>query len=200
MAGKKRNASSVKPPIERKLWKQMLITSGDLYLYNIVFSLFSLVFLAVPAWAQILVGVLFEIPPVILIYGLGKSLGENDYKLRNNAILSDIHTRRIVPVNYARVLLYALPFICSALLLGIIGAACKFVPLQLIMSLIFCSVSLIFFGSKAMEVGVASWFSLLSVAISVVLSTAGLLVGYIRAIRTLRGRATELINEMRSFE
>ena len=50
------------------------------------------------------------------------------------------------------------------------------------------------------EAGFISWYSLLSVGLSVVIVSAGFIAGYVYSVRSLKNRAIEIVNEIRSYE
>ena len=74
--------------------------------------------------------------------------------------------------------------------------------LQGAMLLIFLPMTLVFTGAGLIkfEAGFISWYSLLSVGLSVVIVSAGFIAGYVYSVRSLKNRAIEIVNEIRSYE
>lgn len=202
MAKSRSNGAQVQKLVERKPIVEYLLSSGGMYVYTVVFSIFGVIFIidAIPGWAKILLGIVFLAPVIILNFHRGKTSGEKAYKLKNKTILSDIHSQKITYVNPFVSILHTLPYFLSAILLTVLGVAAKQQWLQGIMQLLFIPSTLIFMGSGIMQLGTLTWFSVLSVGIFAFLVSAAFVSGYFLSIAMLKNRASELVNEIRSYE
>lgn len=172
-------------------------------MYSVMFSIFGIIFIMdqIPGFVKILLGIVFIAPVVIVEFQKGKFAGEKEYKLKNKLILSDIHSKKTIKINFFKSLLYVLPFVVSALLFTVLGIVLKQQWLQGAMLLIL-PMALVFTGAGLIkfEAGFISWYSLLSVGLSVVIVSAGFIAGYVYSVRSLKNRAIEIVNEIRSYE
>lgn len=198
------NGTKVEKLVERKPIIEYLLTSGGMYLYSVMFSIFGIIFIMdqIPGFVKILLGIVFIAPVVIVEFQKGKFAGEKEYKIKNKLILSDIHSKKTIKINFFKSLLYVLPFVVSALLFTVLGIVLKQQWLQGAMLLIFLPMTLVFTGAGLIkfEAGFISWYSLLSVGLSVVIVSAGFIAGYVYSVRSLKNRAIEIVNEIRSYE
>lgn len=173
-------------------------------MYSVMFSIFGIIFILdqIPGFVKILLGIVFIAPAVIVEFQKGKFSGEKEYKLKNKSILSDIHSNKTIKINIFKSLLYVLPFVVSALLFTVLGIVLKQQWLQGAMLLIFLPMTLVFTGAGLVkfEAGFISWYSLLSVGLSVVIVSAGFIAGYVYSVKSLKNRAIEIVNEIRSYE
>lgn len=202
------NGAGVQNVKERKPIVEYLLTSGGMYLYTIIFSIFGVIFIIdqIPGFVKILIGIAFTAPVAIVEFQKGKNAGEKEYKLRNKSILSDIHSQRIIKINLFKSVLHVLPFVVSSVLLTVLGVVLGLTTsqqwLQGAMLMIFIPMTLIFMGAGLLklDVGFISWFSVLSVAIFVAVVSAAFIAGYIYGVNALKGRSTEIVNEIRNYE
>lgn len=198
----KSNGSAVTNVTNRSTLAECFITSGSMYLYTIVFSIFGLIFIidVIPWWVKILIGIAFLAPIIIVLFQKGKTAGETAHKLKNKTILSDIHSQKIEKVNIFISFLNVAPFLLSSVLLTLIAIVSRQQWLQGFMILLFVPTTLIFSGAGILDMNIISWFSLLSVSIFAVLASAAYIIGYIIGVQLLKNRSTELVNEIRSYE
>lgn len=198
------NGSGVQNIKERKPVVEYLLSSGGMYLYTIIFSIFGVIFIIdqVPGFVKILIGIAFTAPVAIVEFQKGKNAGEKEYKLKNKSILSDIHSQRIININLFKSVLHVLPFLISSVLLTVIGVAVSQQWLQGAMLMIFIPMTLIFMGAGLLklDVGFISWLSVVSVAVFAVIISAAFIAGYIYGVNALKGRSTEIVNEIRNYE
>lgn len=186
----------------RKLPEDMLLTSGALYLYTLIFSVFGAIFVIdkIPSVIKIIVGVVFSLPVFLVAFARGKSAGESEYKLKNKSVLADIHTHRVVKVNKAKPFLLAAPFFLSAVLLIVLAECARVKAIQGIMLIVFIPCTLVFMGSGAIDIAAegVTWIAAAPVTIMAALVSAAYIAGYIVGAVLLENRAGDLINEMRS--
>ena len=116
--------------------------------------------------------------------------------------MSDIHSQRIININLFKSVLHILPFLISSVLLTVIGVAASQQWLQGAMLMIFIPMTLIFMGAGLLklDVGFISWLSVVSVAVFAVIISAAFIAGYIYGVNALKGRSTEIVNEIRNYE
>ena len=198
------NGTKVEKLVVRKPVVEYLLSSCGMYLYSVIFSVFGIIFIMdqIPGFVKILLGVVFAAPAVIVEFQKGKIAGEKEYKLKNKSILSDIHAKSSIRINPFKSVLYVIPFVASALLFTVLSVALKQQWMQGLMLLIFLPLTLIFMGAGILklEMGFVSWFSLLSVGISVLIVSAGFIAGFVYSVNSLNNRAIEIVNEIRNYE
>ena len=80
------NGTKVEKLVERKPIIEYLLTSGGMYLYSVMFSIFGIIFILdqIPGFVKILLGIVFIAPAVIVEFQKGKFSGEKEYKLKKN--------------------------------------------------------------------------------------------------------------------
>ena len=196
----KRNGSSVENLVERNIWIEALMYSGLIYLYVIALGVWGVCFITVDSFWQLLLGTVFLAPPLIITFAKAKAIGERDFKLKNRAVLTDIHMQRIVKVSPFKSLLYMLPFVALSLLIIFLGELLKVRVLQFIALIVFMPTTLVFQGLKLIELASFSWYAMLSVSVMVALVVLLFFLGYWCGVRSMRIKNEEMVNEIRSFE
>ena len=189
---------------EHSLAVETLLNCGNMYLFTIIFSIFGIIFIldSIPSAAKIAIGAVFIIPVGVVQFAKGRAAGEKEYKLRNQTTLSDIHSQRINNVNTLKPFILVLPYVLSAILLTVIAVTAKIQWIQGVMLIIFIPITLIFLGSGIIVLdgtGV-TWYSVLAVSVFVIVISTAYVVGYFYGVHTLKKRASELVNEIRSYE
>ncbi len=196
----KRNGSAVENLVEKNIWIEALMYSGLVYLYVLALGVWGVCFITVDSFWQLLLGTVFLAPPLIIVFAKAKAIGERDFKLKNRAVLTDIHSQKIVKVNLFKSLLYMLPFIVLSLLIIFLGELLKVRILQFIALIVFMPTTLVFQGLKLIELASFSWYAMLSVSVMVVLVVLLFFLGYWWGARSMRIKNEEMVNEIRSFE
>lgn len=197
---KKNNGHAVENLKERKLWVESLMYSGLTYLYVLSLGIWGIFFITADAFWQLLLGVVFLIAPLIMVFSRAMGIGERDYRLKNRAVLTDIHTQKIEKVNPFRAILYMLPFVVISLLLVFIAEVAKVQFLHGFSLILFLPTTLLFQGFGLFDFKTLSWFAMLSVSVMVVAVAVVFCLGYYRGIKSMQQKNEEMVNEIRSFE
>lgn len=174
-------------------------TGGLIFLYNFIFSLFSLVFLIdkIPKAVSIVFGVVFMIPPILLIFVLGKNTGEKEYKERSKKNSADGKSFYAVEMNYGISALYLLVFAVPIILLLIIGVAVNNAIVHGIVYIILMPASLVF--GTFIKVNPISWVSVAIYLPYLLLICAAFCVGFILKVVYLKNQQRNIESELRMF-
>lgn len=195
--------NQVKTGRKHGLLVNSLLTSGYLYFFTIMFSIFGIIFIGdtIKPWLKVIIGIAFMFPNVCIFFLKARTIATRDYNELNDTVLSDIHKQSFRSVSYFRSIIYILPYVVSALLLIIVFVAARVKLMVGIMEIMFAPMTLIFLGIGAHvnDASLISWTSVAIVGIYVAIMCASFIVGYIVAIRTSKAKTHALINEIRSY-
>ncbi len=104
--------------IQKSDWKEAFVNSGLMFLYMMVFSVLGFVFMfsqGISDWLQLLIGLCFSVPTIMLYFYQGTQEGKREFKkLNGNRLESAKKTGAIVP-NVFKGLLYVLPYLSLTL-------------------------------------------------------------------------------------
>lgn len=176
-------------------------TGAMILLYSIVFSIFSAVFLidAIPRVVTIIFGFVFMVPTIVLVFALGRSDGEKDYKEKSKQNTAGGKGKFVVEINYGVSALYILSFAVPVILLLIIGVAINNAIVHGIVYIILMPASLVFATLGVVTTNPITWLSVAVYLPYILLICAAFCVGYILKFETLKNRQRSIESELRMF-
>ena len=178
-----------------------LSTSGLIFLYNLLFSLFSLVFIvdAIPKAVRVIFGFVFMVPPLMLVFMLGRSAGEKEYKERNKKNAADGKNFYVVEFNYGVSALYLLAFAVPVFILLIAGVAAENLIVHGIVYIILMPASLVFGTLGVITTSPITWLSVAAYLPYLLLICAAFCVGFIIKVTYLKNQQRDIESELRMF-
>ncbi len=187
---------------KRKPWQQYLSTSGMMYVYSLLFSVAAMVFLMdnIPAWVQIIMGILFAVPVYALFYISGKREGEEMYKDISKGTLTTIHDKAPMKVPVYRSVLYTLGYAVPLIVLTLIAAFGRIAIVRGIVSIFLMPATLVYLGAGVLNFDEVT-LNLLYIYLPVIVFGCGVYVfGYLKSVLIMRRRQGEIESELRSFD
>ena len=196
--------NQVKRSGKKNLFTRCLATSGYMYFFTAMFSIFGIIFIgdSIKPWLKVVVGIAFIIPNAIIFFSKARMVATRDYNEKNDTVLSNIHTQTFYSVNYFKSVLYVLPYVISALSITAIFIATKVKFVVGIIEILFAPSTLFFIGigAHANEPKLISWMTLAIVATYVFIAMIAFVIGYITSVRSNREKTQSLVHEIRTYE
>ena len=185
---------------QNKIWRY-ISNGGLILLYNLIFSLFGLVFLidAIPIAVRVVFGFVFMIPPMILVFMLGRSVGEKEYKERNKKNAADGKSFYAVEINYGISGLYLLSFVVPIILLLFIGVGINNTIVHGVVYIVLMPASLVFATLGVITVAPITWLSVAVYLPYLFLICAAFCVGFVLKVYYLKTQQRNIESELRMF-
>lgn len=186
----------------RKRIGRYALSSLMLYLFALVFSLLSLIFIVdkIPAWGKFIASFVFIVPVFYISYIQGKMQGEKLFRERASTTLSDIHAEVRLQLPYHYGVFHVLGFAVPLLLLIVFAVIFKNTALRLIVFAFEFPIGLLFSSVKVFDTAVSSPL-MLAIFIPYTLLLAGMFVlGFALAMYRLKRRQAEIESEIRMFD
>ncbi len=188
--------------IKKQKATKYFITSGLFYLYCLIFSLFSLVFLSdsIPKAVTVIFGFVFMAPIAIVIFFSGKTCGEKDFK-ETAAEQSDKNSNvfTAVKMKYSNIPLYFVSFAAPLIILLILGIALNNAIIHGIVFFLLMPVSLIFNTLGVITVDPITWLSFAVYLPSILLLCGFFVLGYLLRVFKLVNQRRDIASELRMF-
>ncbi len=190
-----KNANSEK---KRSLLKTSFLTSGFMYLYTLVFSALSALFLFVSGlhfMIYIGVGAVFGAPVVILAAHHGIKIADEEFSARNHKLSGEkITTFERVPLYYPIVAM--LPYLALPLVCVLIGELSGIIAFQTVALVIAAPAALIFRGASLINLASVSWWAALAVGIYCLACLISVTAGFINKEKERERAYIDIVNEI----
>lgn len=184
----------------RKPIVEYLLSSLYAFGYTLLFDLFGMAFLVNtlhPVFILVMsVAILF--PVIMLLYVNGKKAAEKDFKKKNTNSMANVRRYAVNKISPLKAFLHMALFIGLPMVLILISQALPGAQLQAIMSLIFVQSTTFFQALGVYNYLYLSWWSVLALAIHLVVTAGTFIATYMITAIRLNNNATDIVNEIRS--
>lgn len=126
--------------IHRSDLKEAFVNSGFMFLYMMIFSVLGFVFMflqGISDWIQLLIGLCFSLPILMLYFYQGSQEGSREFKKLNGNRLADAKKTGAITPNIFKGLLYVLPYLISTLIFAGLAWITDLQPLKFVVLVIF---------------------------------------------------------------
>ena len=181
--------------------KDYASTTGMLYLFSLMLSMFSVVFIidAVPKWIRFLVSFLFLAPLFYLAFYQGLTSGEKLYKKAAKSVLGDLHGMKQVHAPYYKCIYYVIGYVLPLWIVFIVATITKLTLVRFIGLAFTFPIMLLFSSVKVLDLGAVKPVDL-AVFLPYVLVLAGVFaIGFVLKVQRLKKQQADIQSELRSF-
>lgn len=186
----------------KKALKEYLATSGILYLFSLVLSLFSVIFILdkIPKWIQFIVSFFFMAPLFYLAFVNGLSSGEKMYKENAQVALGDLHSAQSMSLPYYKCIFHVLGYVVPLCLLFTVATLAKVQVLKVVGCGFIFPVVLLFSSINVISAAKVSLLDLAVILPYIVLLAGVFVFGYLLKAWRLKKQHAQLQGELRSFD
>lgn len=178
-----------------------ILNGGAMLLYSIIFSIIGIIFMVdkIPKIVQLLVGIVFQAPVMIIFFSLGKSEADKDYKIISKNTLNDIHNKKGLEIKWYKSLFYTISYAAPLLLLLILGVIIGNITLRGIVSLVLLPATLFFLGCNTLNFQAINFWSLIMYVPVILIGCGIFIIGYVLKMKIMKKQQAEIENELRTY-
>ena len=186
---------------QRKPIVTYTLSSVMMYGYCLIFSIAALVFLIdkIPAWVQIIMGLLFLAPIVAMLFLSGRKEGETLYKQTTTGTLTAIHDKTPLKVPVYKCFYHVVGFFVPMTLMTLIAGCAHVTALRGIVAFLLMPITVFFTGTgidmTTVGVGILAMYLPFIWALSLVFCG-----GYWLGAYKLKRQQGAIESELRSFD
>ncbi len=181
--------------------KRCLTSVFFLYVFSLLFSLFSLIFIIdkIPNPIKFILSFVFMAPVFLFAYIQGKSNGEKLFKENVHPALDDLHDAKEIKIPYYRCVYHVLGYVVPLLIIFVAAVITKSRATRLVGFAFTFPVVLLFSSVHVIDFAVVTPVTL-AVAVPYVLLVGGAFVlGYVLRAHRLKAQHGNIQSELRSF-
>lgn len=132
--------------MNRTDWQEAFVNSGFMFLFMLIFSILGIIFIYVDKvydWVQLLIGLGFSVPIMMIYYYNGSKSGAREFKRMNGSKLEDARRSGAFTPNLCKGLMYVLPYAGFSLLVAALSWAVNNQAFKMIVLFIFMPATVI---------------------------------------------------------